>query len=434
MKQLTITIFIILIAITQNTLAEKVYSLVPHLNIRKSGDIKSPVIGKLKKGVWAQKISQSGKWKNIKTKSGLKGFVSSKLTSNLWIKVYKKERKLFLVRDNTIIESYPIGLGFSPETDKIKQGDGSTPLGLFYICEMLKDPKAKYGARSMRISYPEREDARRGLKEGIITRAQYKKIIKNINSAKIPLQNTALGGSIRIHGGGSWINWTLGCIGMDDNDVTELFSKVPAKNCRVEIYRDENHFKTVNAKNYISTKIYEGAKNILKNGCSYTKDATAIIKIDFPMGDFNKKIGVCTDVAIRSLRNAGIDLQAEIYEDILLRPGVYPQIRKPNTNIDHRRTRNLKVWFDKNMTKLSNLKPYDGNKDWLHGDIVLMDTGVNNGTIYDHIGIVGKNDKDGIPLIINLWTIGYGIEEMNLLGYSYPEVVGHYRVENPYIY
>ncbi len=56
MKQLTITIFIIIIAITQNTLAEKVYSLVPHLNIRKSADIKSPVIGKLQKGVWAQKM------------------------------------------------------------------------------------------------------------------------------------------------------------------------------------------------------------------------------------------------------------------------------------------------------------------------------------------------------------------------------------------
>ncbi len=64
-----------------------------------------------------------------------------------------------------------------------------------------------------------------------------------------------------------------------------------------------------------------------------------------------------------------------------------------------------------------------------------MDTGVNNGTIYDHIGIVSyhKNQK-GIPLVINLWTIGDKLNEMELLNGDYPKIVGHYRLLNPLYY
>ena len=217
---------------------------------------------------------------------------------------------------------------------------------------------------------------------------------------------------------------------MDDRDIIDLFSKVPVKNCRVEVYEGLNHYKRLNLRRFMGRKIYEGAQKMLKNGCSYTQYATSVIRMDYPMGDFDKKIGVCTDVAIRSLRNAGVDLQSSIYEDILLRPSKYPWIKKRDTNIDHRRTKNLKVWFEKNAVNLSLLKPHEGNDDWLPGDIVIMDTGVRNGTIYDHIGIVGRRNKDGVPYVINLWTIGSVIEEMNLLGYSYPKVVGHYRIEN----
>lgn len=429
MPKTTFTVFILFLSLTQISFAKRVYPVVPHLNVRVSPEKKSRVLGKLERGVWVKKIKRSGDWIKIEG-DRLNGYIFSKHTSNRWIKVLKKERKLLLMEDRKTIRSYPIALGFNPVGDKTKLGDGKTPTGIFYLCEMIKKPsRAKYGARSMRISYPERTDARRGLGEKLIKKTHYEDIIKAIDRAAIPPQNTGLGGSIRIHGGGSEKDWTLGCIGMEDRDIIKLYSEVPVKNCRIEIYEDSDHFRRVNSKNRMGLKIYEGAGNILKMGCLYTQSATRVIGMDFPMGDISPKIGVCTDVVIRSLRNAGIDLQAAIYEDIMLRPEKYPWIRKRDTNIDHRRTKNLNVWFENNSINLSTTKPYNGNKDWLPGDIVIMDTGVRNGTIYDHIGIVGRKRKNGIPHVINLWTIGSVIEEMNLLGYSYPKVVGHYRIE-----
>src|SRR5690242_5779796 len=57
--------------------------------------------------------------------------------------------------------------------------------------------------------------------------------------------------------------------------------------------------------------------------------------IAYPLGDVPRSIGVCTDVVIRALRNAGIDLQREVHEDILRAPDAYPSVAHPNASIDH---------------------------------------------------------------------------------------------------
>ena len=61
-------------------------------------------------------------------------------------------------------------------------------------------------------------------------------------------------------------------------------------------------------------------------------------------------MGVCTDVIIRSVRNAGLDLQKELHEDILKRRSAFPMIRKgkgPDANIDQRRVGTLLPYFQK---------------------------------------------------------------------------------------
>jgi hypothetical protein len=63
-----------------------------------------------------------------------------------------------------------------------------------------------------------------------------------------------------------------------------------------------------------------------------------------------------------------------------------------------------------------------------------MDTGIRNGTVYDHIGIVGDSIVDGRPMVINLWTIGYELAAMDLLEGEYPAIVGHYRLLHPFCY
>ena len=63
--------------------------------------------------------------------------------------------------------------------------------------------------------------------------------------------------------------------------------------------------------------------------------------------------GVCTDVVIRALRNAGIDLQRAVYDDAGRAPAAYPRIgRRRNPSIDHRRVKNLIRYFDRHWQRL----------------------------------------------------------------------------------
>ncbi|HKP81840.1 MAG TPA: L,D-transpeptidase family protein, partial [Pyrinomonadaceae bacterium] len=86
------------------------------------------------------------------------------------IVVYKSARKLELYSDQTLVRTYRVGLGFSPVPDKQREGDGATPEGDFYI--FVKNNKSAYYL-SLGVSYPNTEDAARGLRDGLITKAQH---------------------------------------------------------------------------------------------------------------------------------------------------------------------------------------------------------------------------------------------------------------------
>ncbi|RUM87504.1 MAG: hypothetical protein DSZ23_05740 [Thermodesulfatator sp.] len=137
--------------------------------------------------------------------------------------VNKKKRILYLFSGETLMRIYPVNLGPDPLRDKIKQGDGRTPEGRFFICN--KNPRSKY-YKALGISYPSREDALRGLKQGLITKQQYKEIISAIDHGRKPPWFTRLGGAVCIHGGGIGWDWTRGCIALRNPDVNELFQVV----------------------------------------------------------------------------------------------------------------------------------------------------------------------------------------------------------------
>jgi len=416
--------------------SDRIYTFYPKLAVYKQPSASSPVITQLNHSRWVEVIEKDTGWTKIILPDKQTGYIQPSQATDTWIKIFKQERTLFLMRDTTPVEEYTVGLGFNVDDDKIQQGDGTTPLGRFYICEMLEkpEPKQRYGARSMRVSYPCIEDARRGLLGKLITKEQYAAIVKAIHSGEMPPQNTKLGGSIRIHGGGSSADWTLGCVALNDEDIIKLFGKLPENRTLVEIYRSKKEYDEINTPGYTTDKLSAAGKKLLQTTCTYTKAATAIIPITFPMGDFDRSIGVCTDVAIRALRETGIDLQALMYEDILVNPKRYPQIKTPNTSIDHRRTRNLKTLLDNSAEVLTCEPPAKAPHEWKAGDIVLFDTGIDNGTIYDHIGIVSSKKIDGVPLVINLWTIGWELQELDLLQGEYPKIVGHYRLTHLFDY
>ncbi len=138
--------------------------------------------------------------------------------------VSKTKRQLDLYADGRIIRTYTVALGTSPTDDKARQGDRRTPEGEFYVCQ--KNAHSQFTV-SLGLSYPNAEQAARGLRAGLITRAQHDRIMRAIKRQQTPPWNTPLGGEIFIHGGGTGTDWTWGCIALADADIKELFDALP---------------------------------------------------------------------------------------------------------------------------------------------------------------------------------------------------------------
>jgi murein L,D-transpeptidase YafK len=138
--------------------------------------------------------------------------------------VKKSERRLTLFDGDKPLRTYRIGLGFRPAGDKLCQGDGRTPEGSFYVC--VKNAASKFYL-SLGLSYPGKEHAARGLRAGLINRAQHAEIISALDHRLRPPWNTRLGGEIFIHGNGSASDWTWGCVALDNQDMKELFEAMP---------------------------------------------------------------------------------------------------------------------------------------------------------------------------------------------------------------
>jgi uncharacterized protein YijF (DUF1287 family) len=144
-------------------------------------------------------------------------------------------------------------------------------------------------------------------------------------------------------------------------------------------------------------------------------------KIAYPGGDVPDNIGVCTDVIVRSYRALGIDLQKEIHEDMRRHFSLYPKnwgLKKPDTNIDHRRVPNLQIFFTRHGQKLP---VSDNSEAYRPGNLV---TWMLPGNL-PHIGIVTdrRSDDGRRPLIVHNIGSGNVLEDM-LFAYK---ITGHYR-------
>ena len=123
----------------------------------------------------------------------------------------------------------------------------------------------------------------------------------------------------------------------------------------------------------------------------------------------------CTDVIVRAVRNAGVDLQKALHEDIARSRKSYPMVKgNGDTHIDHRRVKTLLPYFKRHWEVHS--ARLDDPKDPLRpGDVIFMDTFPSRSGP-DHIGIISDTIGDaGLPLVINNWTNGTVTSEMDLL-------------------
>lgn len=139
------------------------------------------------------------------------------------ILVRKSARQLELYSGDALLRTYKTGLGFNPVADKKQEGDGATPEGEFYV--FVKNNRSAYHL-SLGISYPNAEDADRGLRDGLINRTQHRAITDAVRKKTAPPQYTKLGGLIYIHGHGARSDWTWGCVALENEDIRELFDAV----------------------------------------------------------------------------------------------------------------------------------------------------------------------------------------------------------------
>lgn len=126
----------------------------------------------------------------------------------------KSDYELSVYDDKGWYATYPVVFGNSSLGDKKMQGDRNTPEGVFHInSKRVHDKWCRY----MGIDYP--------------TKESYEKFNQWKKNGEIP-SNASIGGGIGIHG--TWPhedfvvdrykNWTLGCISMKNDDVTEIYS------------------------------------------------------------------------------------------------------------------------------------------------------------------------------------------------------------------
>ena len=151
------------------------------------------------------------------------------------------------------------------------------------------------------------------------------------------------------------------------------------------------------------------------------------VHLSYPGGDVPSDTGVCTDEIIRSYRAVGVDLQKEVHEDMLQNFAAYPNKRRwllahPDSNIDHRRVPNLRVFFQR---KGESLPITSRAEDYSPGDLVTWDLGGN----VPHIGIVvdQKSHASGRFMIVH--NIGEGPKMEDVL-FNW-KITGHYRYFGP---
>ncbi len=155
--------------------------------------------------------------------------------------------------------------------------------------------------------------------------------------------------------------------------------------------------------------------DILNNVRTYIATKPKYKSKYYDTGYPNDNYGVCTDVVAFGLKDAGYDLQELVDQDIRENRSRY-NIKTVDKNIDFRRVRNLKIYFDNYAISLST--SLDDISDWQGGDIVIFPS---------HIGIVSdKRNKDGVPFLIHHANPYQRYYEEDVL--KMYKIEGHYRI------
>jgi murein L,D-transpeptidase YafK len=150
------------------------------------------------------------------------------------ITVRKAARTLDLACRGRLRARFGISLGRTPKGAKLREGDGRTPEGSYYVC--TRNDRSAFHL-FLGLAYPGPVDADRGLRERLLTPTQARAIREAHAARQAPPWNTRLGGAVGIHGAkNGWgfigrlhrlFDWTNGCIAVADREIEELWDLAP---------------------------------------------------------------------------------------------------------------------------------------------------------------------------------------------------------------
>lgn len=143
--------------------------------------------------------------------------------------IVRSTHTLIVKQGDVILRTFKVALGSGGKKAKLREGDHTTPKGTYFISTVRDSDRFHL---FMQLNYPNMHDAQRALKTKLISRKQYQDILDAQLEGRIPPQNTALGGSIGIHGIGvetkdkleihQLADWTQGCIAIRNNEIETL--------------------------------------------------------------------------------------------------------------------------------------------------------------------------------------------------------------------
>lgn len=125
------------------------------------------------------------------------------------IVIEKAARRMQLIQDGKPVRTYQMALGFAPDGDKLRQGDGKTPEGEFTIDRRNSESAFHL---SVGLDYPQADDLIRASAGGY-----------------------SAGGDIFIHGQPNALSeglklkgdWTAGCIALTNAEMREVWAVTP---------------------------------------------------------------------------------------------------------------------------------------------------------------------------------------------------------------
>ncbi len=130
--------------------------------------------------------------------------------SSAGLVIDKYNGRALLFRNGGKHREYTVELGWNWLLDKMQAGDGATPEGKYKVTRKKGRGDTKFFL-ALLLDYPNADDRRQ--------------FVAAKRAGRIDA-NAGIGGLIEIHGdGGRGVNWTLGCVALDNQAMKELFDQ-----------------------------------------------------------------------------------------------------------------------------------------------------------------------------------------------------------------